>query len=222
MTSAGMDWVDWHAGYDEPGSRLAHRLRIVQQQIRAVLDRLPPGPATMISICAGQGRDVIEVLATHPRRGDVRARLVELDPRNVEAADAAARSAGLDGVEAVVGDAGLIDQYTGLVPADVVVSCGVFGNLTDADVLRTVEACSALCRDGGTVVWTLHRGTPDKVPDVCDRFERRGFERLSLTPPELGFSVGAHRHTRPPTRIEPGARMFTFVGAAVLRARLDP
>jgi hypothetical protein len=217
-----MDWVDWHAGYDDPDSRLAHRLRIVQEQIRAGLDRLPPGPITMISICAGQGRDVIEVLASHPRRADVRGRLVELDPRNVAAANAAAHSAGLPAVEAVVGDAGLVDQYAGLVPADLVVACGVFGNLSDADVRRTVAACSALSRDGATVVWTRHRDTPDKVPEVCERFERQGFERLFLTPPELGFSVGAHRRTRASVPIEPGTRMFTFVGADVLRARLDP
>ena len=217
-----MDWVEWHADYDDPGSRLAHRLRIVQEQIRAALDRLPPGPVTIISICAGQGRDIIEVLATHPRRADVRARLVELDPRNVDAATAAVASAGLAGVEAVVGDAGLIDQYAGLVPADLVVCCGVFGNLTDADIRRTVDACSALCREGATVIWTRHRYSPDQVPEICEQFERRGFDRLFLTSPELSFGVGAHRHTRAPAPIDPGTRMFTFVGAAVLRARLDP
>ena len=218
----GMDWVEWHAGYDDPGSRLAHRLRIVREQIRASLDRPPPGPVTVISLCAGQGRDVIEVLASHPRRADVRARLVELDPRNAGAATAAARSAGLSGVEAVVGDAGLADEYAGLVPADLVVACGVFGNLTDADVQRTAAACAALTRAGGTVVWTRHRGAPDRVPAVCSLLEERGFERLFLTPPELGFGVGAHRQTRSPTAMEPGTRMFTFVGGDILRARLDP
>jgi hypothetical protein len=217
-----MDWVEWHAGYDDPGSRLAHRLRIVQEQIRAALDRLPPGPVTVISLCAGQGRDVIEVLAAHPRRADVRARLVELDPRNVGAATTAARAAGLDGVEAVMGDAGLADQYAGLIPADLVVACGVFGNLTDADVQRTAAACAGLTRAGGTVVWTRHRGDPDRVPAVCSWLEERGFERLFLTPPELGFGVGAHRQTRSPAAIEPGTRMFTFVGSDILQARLDP
>jgi hypothetical protein len=33
----------------------------------------------VISLCAGQGRDLLGVLADHPRREDVRARLVELD-----------------------------------------------------------------------------------------------------------------------------------------------
>src|SRR4051794_33591872 len=93
-----MDWVEWHAGYDDPGSRLAHRLRIVQEQIRAALDRMPPGPVTALSMCAGQGRDLLEVLAGHPRRNDVRARLVELDPRNVAVARGAARPR-IDGVQ---------------------------------------------------------------------------------------------------------------------------
>jgi hypothetical protein len=217
-----MDWVEWHAGYDDPDSRLAHRLRIVQERIRTALDELPPGPITVISLCAGEGRDLIEVLATHPRRDGVRARLVERDPRIVATANAAARAAGLAGVEAVVGDAGLVDEYDGLAPADLVVACGVLGNLTEIDVENTVAACSALTREGGTVVWTRHRGDPDRVPAVCDWFEERGFERLFLTAPELGFGVGAHRQTRIPPPVERGSRMFTFVGSDVLRARLDP
>lgn len=216
-----MDWVDWHAGYDEPGSKLARRLAVVQEQVRAVLDRLPDGPRTMISLCAGQGRDVIGVLAGHPRRGDVRARLVELDPRNVRAARAAADAAGLGLVEVVEGDAGLLDHYLPLLPADVVVACGVFGNLTGADVARTVEACRSLTARDGTVIWTQHRGEPDRVPDICDRFERGGFNREFLTPAGYGFGVGVHRHHADPEPL-PGRRLFTFVGSDILQAMTDP
>lgn len=213
-----MDWVEWHAGYDDPGSRLAHRLRIVQEQIRAALDRLPSGPVTALSMCAGQGRDLLEVLADHPRRDDVRARLVELDPRNV----AAARDAAWPGIEVVQGDAGLIDEYAGVAPADLVVACGVFGNLADTDVERTVAACTTLTREGGTVVWTRHRADPDRVPDTCAWFAAHGFEQLFLTKPELGFGVGAHRQTKTPGPVEAGARLFTFVGSDILRAHEDP
>jgi hypothetical protein len=209
-----MDWMRWHADYDDAASPLAQRLRVVQEQIRDVLDRAPAGPLTVVSMCAGQGRDLLEVLATHPRRDDVRARLVELDPGNV----VVARSAGLAGVEVVGSDAGLVDAYLGAVPADLVLACGVFGNITDADVERTVAVCGQLCRDGGTVVWTRHRRPPDLVPAICDWFERDGFDRVAVTAPELGYGVGAHRRTRAPERLEAGARMFTFVGAKALRS----
>jgi hypothetical protein len=214
-----VDWVDWHADYDVPGSKLAHRLEIVQARIRAALDT---GARTAVSLCAGQGRDLIGVLAGRPRGRDVRARLVEIDPRNVAAARAAAAAAGLHRVEVVEGDAGLADHYAGMAPADLVVACGVFGNLTDDDVRATVDACRWLCARGGTVVWTLHRGTPDLVPETRDRFVRNGFRTLFGTPPELGFSVGAHRHDGEPAALPAGERIFTFVGAATLRAMRDP
>lgn len=94
-----MDWHRWHDEYDRPGSALTRRLRAVQLQIRAVLDGARPGPLRVISLCAGQGRDLLGVLADHPRRDDVRARLVELDPRIAEVAQTRVRAAGLDRVE---------------------------------------------------------------------------------------------------------------------------
>ena len=205
-----MDWVRWHEDYDDPDSRLAKRLRVVQQQIRGALSRAPAGPVTVISMCAGQGRDLLEVLAEHPRAGEVRARLVEWDPANV----ATARAAGIAGVEVVEGDAALVDAYSGFVPAELVLACGVFGNVSDADVRRTVGICGQLCREGGTVVWTRHRREPDLVPAICDWFESDGFERVALTSPELDFGVGAHRRVRAPEPVVAGARMFTFTRRA--------
>ena len=124
---AARDWYAWHADYDRPGSGLAQRLGWVQERIRVALDTAPPGRVRAISLCAGQGRDLIGVLATHPRRDDVTARLVELDPRNTAVARRLAAEAGLTGVEVVTGDASLASQYASLVPAYLVVACGLFG-----------------------------------------------------------------------------------------------
>ena len=96
-----MDWHAWHDDYDKPGTPLARRLAAVQDRIRVALDAAPPGPLHAISLCAGQGRDLIGVLARHSRRDDVTARLVEIDPRNADPARDAAEAAGLPGVEVV-------------------------------------------------------------------------------------------------------------------------
>jgi hypothetical protein len=37
-----------------------------------------------------------------------------------------------------------------MVPADLVLAWGVFGNITDEDIERTIEACTQVCRSGGT------------------------------------------------------------------------
>jgi hypothetical protein len=74
------DWLQWHNAYsiDSP---LARRLAVVQEQIRLALDRAAPGRLRLLSLCAGAGRDVLPVLATHPRARDVTGRLVEQDQR---------------------------------------------------------------------------------------------------------------------------------------------
>ncbi len=99
------DWYTWHDHYDDPATALARRLAAVQEQIRVALDQAKPGPLRAISLCAGQGRDLVGALAGHPRRHDVRARLVELDPRNAGVARQAVQEAGLPQVEVVTGDA---------------------------------------------------------------------------------------------------------------------
>jgi Putative methyltransferase len=205
-----MDWSAWHDEYDDPGSVLSQRLKVVQTQLRSALEDCAAGPLRIISLCAGQGRDVLEVLADHPRRNDVHARLVELDPEIADGAASAARALGLDQVEVRAGDAALIDQYAGMVPADIVLACGIFGNISDEHIQCTIAALPQLCRSGAPVIWTRHRDDPDPVPQICSWFEARDFERLYLSDPAVGFGVGVHRYTSSPQPLAPGTQLFTF------------
>ena len=212
-----MDWSTWHDQYDTADSWMPRRLKTVQAQVHAALSSAPSGELKVISLCAGQGRDLLDVLAEHPRRGDVHARLVELDPRNTAAAVERLEQAGLKQVEVVTGDAALIDQYKDMSPADLVLVCGVFGNITDADIERTVGACSQLCKTGGSVIWTRHRAAPDRVPLICEWFEAQDFKLQWLSPADVGFGVGVHRFIGTPQPLLFGTRLFEFVGYDVLR-----
>jgi hypothetical protein len=201
--------VAWHAAYDD-GSPLTGRLAVVQRRIHAWLDRAPAGPLRVISICAGQGRDLLPVLGEHPRGIDVRARLVELDPVNAGAARRAAAT--LVHVEVVEADAGSTDAYVGAVPADLVLACGVFGNVTDDDVERTIRALPALGGPGTTVIWTRHRRPPDLTPTVRAWFSAAGFAEVWWdAPPDAEWSVGVHRLAGEPARFVAGQRLFTFL-----------
>lgn len=207
-----MDWRTWHEKYDSPDSRMARRLRTVQDQIRFVLDHTRSGPFRAISLCAGQGRDLLEVLACHPKRGDVRARLVELDEQNTAVAAEFARANMLDQVEIVTGDASLTDQYRSMAPADHVLICGLFGNISDGDIKRTIDACPQLCATGGHVIWTRHRRTPDRVPSICERFEALGFDQRWLSGDDTELGVGVHRFAGAPRPLETGRSLFRFIG----------
>ena len=213
------DWQAWHAAYDDAGSPLARRLAIVQRRIREAVDAAPAGPLRAVSVCAGQGRDLIGALRDHPRRHDVAARLVELDDRNVEAARAAAREAGLDGVQVVAADAGTSDAYAGAVPADLVLVCGVFGNVTNADVAHVIRRLPELCASGATALWTRHRLAPDLTPAIRGWFGRAGFAEIGFDAPEGAvFSVGANRLRGNPRPLERGVQLFRFVGFDTLEA----
>ena len=61
------DWHAWHQPYGDPESALSKRLAAVQDQIGRALDRCQTGPIQAISLCAGQGHDLLGVLAAHRR-----------------------------------------------------------------------------------------------------------------------------------------------------------
>jgi hypothetical protein len=211
--STGRDWAVWHEAYDNPGTPLARRLLAVQTRVAEALDRAAPGPLRAISICAGQGRDLIGVLREHPRRRDVTARLVELDPRNAAAARQRAADAGLTQVEVVTGDAAQPGVYAGLIPASLVLACGVFGNITDEDVARTIRCCTGLCAPGGTVVWTRGRREPDLIPQICDWFAARlrpGGHLGASGRPGASGTLGRRRAPVRGARPLPDQKMFTF------------
>jgi hypothetical protein len=204
------DWVAWHADYDAD-TPLVHRLRAVQHWIRRTLDDRPPGAIRFVSLCAGEGRDILEVLADHPRATDAVGRLIELDPELA----ARARSAAPSGVTVERGDAGRTEAFVGAVPADLVLVCGVFGNLSDDDIERTVRALPSLCAAGATVIWTRHRRPPDLTVAIREWFLSAGFELVGFeAPADFVWSVGIHRLVGDPVRLVPGRRLFSFVHRA--------
>jgi hypothetical protein len=204
-------WQHWHEQYAEEDSPLSRRLSIVRGHIGSWLDRSSEAPRRrVVSLCAGDGRDVLTVL-TDRRPAGVSAVLVELDPDLAGAARRRADDAGLTAVEVRNADAGEATSVAGAVPADLVLLCGVFGNVSDDDVHRTVDAVPQLAASGATVVWTRSRRAPDLTPRIRGWFTDVGCEELAFNAPdgEL-FSVGVHRFTKDPEPLDEGAVFFRF------------
>ena len=204
------DWVAWHDAYDDPSSRLSRRLAVVQRYLTVALDAQQPGPIRIVSMCAGQGRDVIGALRTHDRRDHVRARLVEIDPTLAAGARDAAARAGFQRVEVVCADASVTTPYAGLVPANVVVACGIFGNITPEDIQHTVSELPRLCAADAWVVWTRHPRDPALIDDIHSWFEAGGFVSHEWEQEDDTFGVGLHRFGGEPLPFVAGRRLFTF------------
>ena len=203
-------WEAWHGAYADPTSSLSRRLRVVQDHLRRFLDETAPRPVRVLSLCAGEGRDLLEVLAERDDAHRVAATLVELDPGLADRARASA--AAFPGVEVRTADAGDPETYAGDPPADLVLLCGIFGNVSDADIEHTVAAVPALCAPRARVIWTRTRRPPDLTPQVREWFTHNGFREVAFDPvPDSMAAVGvAELVTPPPSGLGHG-RLFTFV-----------
>jgi hypothetical protein len=206
------NWSVWHDEYENPASELNARKRAVQSQVAAIVDQCPAGPVTVLSICGGQGRELLGALENHERRADVRGRIIELDEANSSFARDWARRAGLDDLEVVTGDASLAASYAGLPPVDLVVISGVFGHIGPADRRRTIDFLRQICQTGARVVWTFFNWDLDATQALRDLFRELMFDEESFEVLDGRFAstIGRNRYAGAPVPFDPEARIFTF------------
>jgi hypothetical protein len=208
------DWYEWHRAYGDADSTLARRLTVIQGWLRQALDQLPAGPVRLISVVAGQARDIEGALRDHPRAADVSGRIVELDPRNTDVARQALGPVAGDRIEIVTGDAGQADAYRGATPADILVVVGLFGNITDADIERTIRLLPGFAAPGAYAVWSrggAREGVADLNPAVRRWFAEAGFTELEHTYIDNWQGLGFHRFDGTAAPFPAGEKLFEFV-----------
>lgn len=205
------DYEQWHHRYDDPDSDLSWRLRTVQGYVQSALDE-GSGAIRALSACAGDGRDLLEVLARREDASRVSATLIELHPAiAARARDAAAKTAAH--VQVRVVDAGQSAAYAGAVPADLVLLVGIFGNISEADLTRTINASPQLCATGATLLWSRGRQHAGDLNDqIRAQFDDAGFAELAYDALDSGSwpAVGVVRYGGPPVSLIGGQHLFTF------------
>jgi hypothetical protein len=217
MIGTVTNWVTWHEAYDDSSSSLSARLQRVRAHLSEAISRAPAGPVRLVSLCAGQGHDVLGVLPGHPRRDDVSAVLVEGDAANAGMARDRAAEAGLAQAEVRHADASRVANFADALPADVLMLCGIFGNVSEEDIEHTAGAAPALCAPGATVIWTRHRRPPDLTPRIRAWFTAAGFDEVAFdavqTSSMIGVGVSRLRDAPagpPPAGPPPAGPLFTF------------
>lgn len=103
--------------------------------------------------------------------------------------------------------------YEGVAPADIVLVCGVFGNIPDQDVFHTIDLPPQRCRPSATVIWTRNRLAPDLTPAIWAYFLEHRFAEVDFVADAELFpeSVGVNRYEGEPQPLQPNARFFTFL-----------
>jgi hypothetical protein len=213
FTRAGRNtWSDWpgkaytRAGYQQ-------RLAAVERHLDESLLLAPVGPVLIASMCAGDGRDVVGVVQSHPRRSDVIAWLVELNGNSVAAGVAHARRAGLERtVNFLHADATSFATYGNIAPADILLVCGVWGHVPLEERASLVRACGTLCTPGGVVIWTrgVRRGTA-RFEAIRELFAGPAWEEIRATiTPDAKWAVATHRYLGPASAPPTSGQIFHF------------
>lgn len=207
------DWVEWHRAYDDPSSSLARRLEVVKRRLRDALDATETYRPRVLSLCAGDGRDVVSVLAARPRAQPVSAVLVERDHRLARRAAHAARTARLAAIDVRCGEAADPRIFEDVLPVDILMLCGIFGNIEQTEVERLVSLLPSLVVRVGFVIWTRGGSQPDLRPRVRGWFRSVGFDEVAFDGAPDPFGVGLHRLRHPSvgSRCPLVKPLFTFV-----------
>lgn len=204
MCMTDYDPRSFHEQYDDPSTWQFRRLPLVQQCIKEALGATLP-PATIVDMCAGEGRDLLPLLSP---QDSVRAKLVEIDADCADIARAAARD--LPGVEVVTGDAALTDHYADFAPADLVLMSGIFPHIDKMDKFALVKHAASLVVRGGLLIWTMN--DPDRANAISAAFVMQHFEPVRYFDVGGGHTVHMARHMAAAERLSFGEKMFTFVG----------
>ena len=211
-----MNWDEWYKHYDSlPG--LQERLRIVREQIVAALNECPAGQIQIVSICAGDGRDLIGALQNHPRRDNVSALLLDNHAESIARGEAAAKETGLRRqLRFLDADAAQAKNYLGAVPADLVLLSGFLGHLPHRDVPALINSLPMFCKTGGQVIWNRHLILHDgrqQVPLIRDFFRETNFEEVQFEKTDAnGYAVGRARFAGQPALLDASRVLFEFVG----------
>lgn len=205
-------WRDWPTRAYRRGG-LQTRLATVKRHLRECIDLAPQGAVRIVSVCAGDGRDVTDVVDSHPRRVDVSAWLVEADSASIATGEQRARDVGLhDSVRFLHADASTYATYIGIAPADVVLFCGVWGHVPPADRSSVAMALRSLCRPGGVVLWTrgVRRGVW-RFDEVRSHFAGQEWGEIRTTFTEDGkWAVATFRVLDSVDPLPTSGRFFDF------------
>jgi hypothetical protein len=205
-------WSGWpqHAYRRE---HYQHRLAAVQAHFATCLDSAGQGSLRVVSLCAGDGRDVIGVLQSHRRRDDVSAWLIELDRQSVADGRRHVQASGLEKVvQFINADATDYSTYKDFVPCDVILVCGVWGHVPAEERAGLVRGLAAFCKPGGSVVWTrgISKGV-SRLEDIQSQFEAASWEQVDVSAtPDGSWVVGTHRYRGPSLEAPRTGRIFNF------------
>jgi hypothetical protein len=211
-----MDWAKWHDNY-KVSPALKERLSIVRKHLSKCCISLPKGSIKIISICSGDGRDLLGLMEYHPRKQDVSALLVENNEELVDTGRKSIHEAGFETqLKLVLSDATLFSTYDNYCPANIVLFSGVFGNVRVEETPNIIRNLRSLCNTDSYIIWTRHCRVNNglkHIEFIRNQFTENDFEETYYEQTADGtFIIGTNKFCGNKIDLSAETKLFDFVG----------
>ena len=103
--------------------------------------------------------------------------------------------------------------FVDVLPVELLLLCGIFGNISIADIRATIAAVPSMLSPGGTVIWTRGRSPDEDLrPTIRRWFADAGLSEVAFDGDPERFGVGvARKGTEAPSTSPTTTRLFTFL-----------
>jgi 2-polyprenyl-3-methyl-5-hydroxy-6-metoxy-1,4-benzoquinol methylase len=200
-------WYDWHIEkHSDPNSYTSQRMTdiglVIEEYLKDTVHR-----SNIVSVCAGQGLDLIPILRQYPNSAD--AYLIDIEQQNIDHINKI--STGLEGIHTYAADATVSNTYiNNKIPrANLLLVCGVFAHLTSEDQSIFIQNMRSLLKPGGYVIWTR---IDEYLNDIHEKFENNGYKKIDLSHINLSTgSVGMSRLKESIKTLHPDKQIFNFL-----------
>ena len=183
---------NWHLNHNDMNSTPYKRNKDEQNLIKTCLNSIKNN-VNIISICSGQARDILPILAGKKDNNKINTYLIDTDLECLEYADNYAKENKIPNVHLINKNAGLRETYNDIPQADIIIICGVFGHLSLLDIKSTISFIKHLLNENGFVIWSRHKFDNDISEDIKNIFKELNFNELAFVSPEdEPYTLGLH------------------------------
>ena len=173
-------WTEWHEeAYNDINSLPYQRTEIVKDLINKYLSEIDKD-IVVISIGAGQSRDILPVLIGRKDNDRITTYLIDTDIECLNYAKNYAKDNNIINVHIVDMDGSLVKNYKDIPKADLIIFCGMMTQKNTDEVKKLANNIKLICNKDAQIIWSRHGYDKDYSTPFRNVFNENFYKELDF------------------------------------------
>jgi len=173
-------WTEWHEeAYNDINSLPYQRTEIVKDLINKYLSEIDKN-IVVISIGAGQSRDILPVLIGRKDNDRITTYLIDTDIECLNYAKNYAKDNNIINVHIVDMDGSLVKNYKDIPKADLIIFCGMMTQKNTDEVKNLANNIKLICNEDAQIIWSRHGYDGDYSTPFRNVFNENSYKELDF------------------------------------------